>query len=114
MNKVCLPIAWTYRALFPLVWFLISSFSIIQVARLNSKCDNFKQIAISARVYGYHASTRDELDSFLLFISNASLRAKLFGIPLKTSYLLGLFILIIFTIIIMIQTSLITSPKSLI
>ncbi len=45
-----------------------------KVARVNSKCNKFKQIALSSRVYGYGNSTRDELDSFLLFISNSKLR----------------------------------------
>ena len=36
------------------------------------------QIALSSRVYGYHASSRDELDSFLLFIANAKLRVSCF------------------------------------
>lgn len=47
-----------------------------KVSRLNGACDRYKQIAISARVYGYHASNRDELDSFLLFVSNAKLRVR--------------------------------------
>ncbi|RNA00136.1 hypothetical protein BpHYR1_003256, partial [Brachionus plicatilis] len=56
---------WVYRISFCLVWFSILAFTLIEVARLNSNCNKFKQIALSARVYGYHASSRDELDSFL-------------------------------------------------
>lgn len=85
-----------------------------QVARLNSKCSKFKQIALSARVYGYHGSNRDELDSFLLFVANAKLRAKLFGISLKPSLILGTLIVISFTLIILFQTSVITTPDSII
>lgn len=114
MNKVYSPLAWTYRALFPISWFVILAFTLIQVTRLNSKCSKLKQIALSARVYGYHTCSRDELDSFLLFISNAKLRGKLFGIPLKPSYLLGSIIIVTFTIIILFQTSVITSPDFII
>ena len=52
------------------------SLILIKVARINSECDRFKQIAISARVYGYHACSRDELDSFLLFVANSKLRVR--------------------------------------
>ena len=52
-------------------WFVKT---IKKVARLNSKSSKFSQIALSAKVYGYHASNRQELDSFLLFVSNAKLR----------------------------------------
>ena len=74
VNKIYEPLAWTYRSLFVFLWFIILAFTMIQPARLNSKCNKFKQIALSAKVYGYHNCTRDELDSFLLFISNANLR----------------------------------------
>jgi hypothetical protein len=81
---------------------------------LNSHCSKFKQIALAARVYGYHASTRDELDSFLLFIANAKLRGKLFGIPLQPSVIVGTAIVITFTLIILFQTSVIYSPHMII
>jgi hypothetical protein len=98
MNKVYTPWAWTYRVAFALLWFLIILFILrqvklkffwrnlkiniqfrkfLKVARLNSKSSKFSQIALSAKVYGYHASSRQELDSFLLFISNAKLRVKI-------------------------------------
>lgn len=79
---------------------------------MNSNCNKFKQIALSARVYGYHASSRDELDSFLLFVSNAKLRAKLFGIELRPALILGSVIILTFAIIILFQTSIIDKPKS--
>ncbi|RNA41749.1 hypothetical protein BpHYR1_040117 [Brachionus plicatilis] len=68
---------WVYRISFCLVWFSILAFTLIEVARLNSNCNKFKQIALSARVYGYHASSRDELDSFLLFVANAKIKKTL-------------------------------------
>jgi hypothetical protein len=77
LNKNTDPYAWAYRILFTMSWFIILAFIIIQVARLNSKCAKFKEIALSARVYGYHDSTKSDLDSFILFIANARLRVKL-------------------------------------
>ena len=74
MNRNNEPIFWIYRSLYVFLWFIILAFTVIQPARLNSKCNKFKQIALSAEVYGYHNCTRDELDSFLLFISHANLR----------------------------------------
>ena len=32
MNKVYSPLAWTYRALFPISWFVILAFTLIQVS----------------------------------------------------------------------------------
>jgi hypothetical protein len=81
---------------------------------LNSHCSKFKQIALAARVYGYHANSRDELDSFLLFVSNAKLRGKLFGITLQPSVILGTAIMVVFTLIILFQTSVIPSANSFI
>ena len=114
LNRVYEPLAWIYRGAFVISWFMILAFTLIQVARLNSHCSKFKQIALSARVYGYHASSRDELDSFLLFVSNAKLRAKLFGISLQPSVILGTAIVITFTLIILFQTSVISTPDSII
>ncbi len=83
-----------------------------KIARLNSKCGKFKQIALSAKVYGYHASSRDELDSFLLFVSSAKLRAKLWGITLKPSIIIGTTLVFSFILIILFQTSVISTPDS--
>lgn len=112
INKNSNAWVWVYRILFTLSWFLILTFTLAQIARLNSVCSKFKQIALASRVYGYHNSNRDELDSFLLFIANAKLRAKLFGVPLKPSVILATVITITFTMIILFQSSVISTPDS--
>lgn len=112
MNKNNVMSIWFYRVMFTFSWFIIFAFTIIQVARVNSKCHKFKQIALSSRVYGYGNSSREELDSFMLFVSNAKLRGKLFGVPLQPSYIIACVIIIIFTAIVLLQSSVFTPPDS--
>lgn len=114
MNKNNVICIWFYRVMFTFSWFIIFAFTIIQVARVNSKCHKFKQIALSSRVYGYGNSTREELDSFMLFVSNAKLRGKLFGVPLQPSYIIACVIIITFTAIVLLQSSVFTAPDSFI
>jgi hypothetical protein len=76
MNEIMDPLVLIYRITYVISWLFILSFTMLQVVRLNSRCMKFKQIALSARVYGYHTSNRDELDSFLLFVSNTKLEVR--------------------------------------
>ncbi|XP_067948411.1 uncharacterized protein [Watersipora subatra] len=101
---------WVYRSLFSLVWASILSFPLIQAASLNAACGKFKTVSLNIRVYGYQNSTDNDLDSFLIFISNTTLRAKLIHIPVKPSYLLGAIIVISFTLLLIFQTSLYVGP----
>lgn len=114
LNRVQDPLAWSYRVMFTFTWFSILLFTVIQVTRLNSKCNKFKKIALASRIYGYHNASRDELDSFILFIANSRLRVKLFGIPLEPSYILGVLIMISLVLIVLFQSSVFTSSDSFI
>ncbi|KAK3583643.1 hypothetical protein CHS0354_021379 [Potamilus streckersoni] len=109
LNKNNLPKVWAYRSLFPFVWSIILVFPLMQAARVNSVCNRFKKIALEIRVFGYKSASQLELDSFLLFISNANLRAKLFHVPILPKYMIAIMVLLLFIILILFQTGIIGS-----
>ncbi|XP_064615517.1 uncharacterized protein LOC135479555 isoform X2 [Liolophura sinensis] len=98
---------WVFRGIFPVVWMLILFFPLIQAARTNSICRRFKKLALEARVFGYKNNSQLDLDSFVLFVSNNSLRAKLFHIPILPSYLISVVVITCFIILLLFQTSVI-------
>ena len=62
------------------------------------------------RVYGYHSATPSELDGFVLFISAAELRAKLFGLAIRPGNVISMVVTILLACVILIQTDFISSP----
>ncbi|CAF1231251.1 unnamed protein product [Didymodactylos carnosus] len=110
-NRIDQPLVWTYRAIYPLVWICILGFCLAQAARVTEKCDKFYKIGLSMRVYGYHTSTSNELDSFMLFLSQAQLRAKLFALTVHPGKVIGIVVTCSLLIIVLIQTSVIASPN---
>jgi hypothetical protein len=62
------------------------------------------------RVYGYHSATPSELDGFILFISAAELRAKLFGLTIRPGNVISMIVTIMIVCVILIQTDYIQSP----
>ncbi|XP_077861774.1 uncharacterized protein LOC102807715 [Saccoglossus kowalevskii] len=107
LNKFTETLVWLYRGFFVLVWIVYLLFPLIQAARLNSHCERFKHAALEVRVFGYQNCTVEDLDSFLLFLSSTKFSAKLFHIPVKPSYLLGITVLSTFTMLILLQTGVI-------
>jgi hypothetical protein len=63
------------------------------------------------RVYGYHSATPSELDGFLLFISAAELRAKLFGLTIRPGNVISMIVITMIVCVILIQTDYIQSPN---
>jgi hypothetical protein len=63
------------------------------------------------RVYGYHAEGQGELDGFLLFLSKAELRAKLFGLTVRPGKIIFIGIIALLTFIILFQTSIVASEN---
>jgi len=78
---------------------------------VTSKCDKFSKIGLSMRVYGYHTSTPEELDSFLVFLSQAELRAKLFALTVRPGKIVGILVTCFLLLIVLIQTSVISAPN---
>ncbi|GFV31622.1 uncharacterized protein TNCV_691961 [Trichonephila clavipes] len=55
------------------------------------------------RVFGYQTSSMLELDSFVLFVTGASLRSKLFGVTVRSSTVIltiGLSVFILLTLMV--------------
>ena len=133
LNEINEPIVYVYRALYPIVWISILLFSLgevrvthsnaarrrtclslslsSQAARVTSKCDKFHRISLSMRVYGYHTCASDELDGFLLFVSKADLRAKLFGLTVRPGRIITLLVSIVLICVVLLQTNIINSPN---
>ncbi len=63
------------------------------------------------RVYGYHTTSPSELDGFLMFISAAELRAKLFGTTIRPGKLISILVTIMIVCVVLFQTNTITSPN---
>ena len=63
------------------------------------------------RVYGYHDATPSELDGFLLFLSQAELRVKLFGLSVRPGKILGAGIVIFLILVVLFQTGLFSSES---
>ncbi|XP_064639418.1 uncharacterized protein LOC135494975 isoform X2 [Lineus longissimus] len=112
INKYNTTMIWVYRSLFPCVWLIILLFPLIQAARTNSACAKFKRIALETRVFGYQNSSLLELDSFLLFVSNTRLKAKLFHLPVRSSFLIGFTVITCFIILILMQVNVIYTGEN--
>jgi len=59
------------------------------------------------RVYGYHTATPSELDGFLLFISAAELRVKLFGLAVRPGIVISTVVTTLLVCVVLIQTDVI-------
>ncbi|CAF1040012.1 unnamed protein product [Rotaria sp. Silwood1] len=110
-NEIKEPMIYAYRVLYPIVWFSILIFCLGQAARVTSKCDKFHRISLSMRVYGYHAISSTDLDGFLLFLSAAELRAKLFGLTVRPGKIIFILVTIIIVCVILLQTNIINSSN---
>ncbi|CAF0730819.1 unnamed protein product [Rotaria sp. Silwood1] len=111
LNRIFQVNMWIYRSLYTVLWFSILAFCLGQAARVTSKCDKFYRISLSMRVYGYHNATSNELDGFLLFLSKAELRVKLFGLTIRPGKLIFIGITFFLIFIVLFQTSIISSAN---
>ncbi|CAF2364880.1 unnamed protein product [Rotaria sp. Silwood2] len=111
VNRIFQVNMWIYRSLYTVIWFSILAFCLGQAARVTSKCDKFYRISLSMRVYGYHNATSSELDGFLLFLSKAELRVKLFGLTIRPGKLIFIGITFFLIFIVLFQTSILSSAN---
>ncbi|XP_041358803.1 uncharacterized protein LOC121375421 [Gigantopelta aegis] len=105
LNKYDLVRVWVYRSIFPVIWILMLSFPLFQAARVNSVCRRLKKISLEMRVFGYKNNSQLDLDSFLQFVGQTRLKAKLFHIPIQPSYVISILVLTAFVLLILFQTS---------
>jgi hypothetical protein len=111
VNRIFRVDMWVYRSLYTVVWFSILAFCLGQAARVTSKCDKFHRISLSMRVYGYPNATSTELDGFLLFLSKAELRVKLFGLTVRPGKIIFIGITTLLVLIVLFQTSIISDEN---
>ncbi|KAG8181211.1 hypothetical protein JTE90_013177 [Oedothorax gibbosus] len=93
----------SYRVMFPSLWIIALLVPLIQAARLTRVGSKLRQISFEMRVFGYQNSSMLELDSFVLFVSGATLRSKIFGVTIRSSTViltLGLSVFILFTLMV--------------
>ncbi|KAL8612343.1 hypothetical protein ACOMHN_020162 [Nucella lapillus] len=105
LNRYNICKVWVYRSLFPIVWGLMLGFPLFQAARVNSICLRIKKISLEMRVFGYKNSSQLELDSFLQFVHATSLKAKLFHVPVRPSFMMATCILGSFIFLLLVQTT---------
>ncbi len=84
-------------------------FEYFQASRVAEKCNKFCRLSLSMRVYGYHNATPSELDGFLLFLSQAELRVKLFGLTVRPGKIISIGIAALLVLVVLFQTSIISS-----
>ncbi|XP_064466729.1 uncharacterized protein LOC135377910 isoform X3 [Ornithodoros turicata] len=92
-----------YRGLYPIPWFLAMYWPVYQASRVTSMGEKIEKISIETRVFGYQDAQEFELDSFLLFIGNLKIRARMFGariLPSTVTLGFGLVFLIVYVLII--------------
>ncbi|UJR23617.1 hypothetical protein I4U23_026603 [Adineta vaga] len=111
LNQINKPLMYVYRGLYPIVWFSILIFCLAQAARVTSKCDKFHRISLSMRVYGYRAATSNDLDGFLLFLAQAELRSKLFGLTVRPGKIISIMVITIVLCVILLQTNIINTTN---
>lgn len=106
-NQVYKTTVWCYRSLFVVIWIIATLFPVIQAARVSKIGRKLTQISLEMRVFGYQTASQLELDSFILFINTAKLRAKLFGIAIEPGSVVITVIIIFFVILLLIITDIV-------
>jgi len=94
-----------YRIIAPIMALLMIGFPIFIAARLTSAARHFKQKSLQIRVFGYPSASQLDLDSFVLFSHSAEMKAKLLFMPVQGSYLAGVVALLVFVLLLMLQTN---------
>lgn len=80
-----------YRAAYPVVWIIAMFAPLYQASRVTAVGLKISKISIESRVFGYQDVQDFDLDSFVLFVGNMKLRAKMFGTAIWPSTLLFFF-----------------------
>ncbi|KAH9501655.1 Nucleolar protein 10 [Dermatophagoides farinae] len=90
-------------------WSLLLSVPLLQAARLTNACQSIIDIGheLCARPFCYQQTARDDLDSLLTYTSSLNLKARLLMIPVRPSFIISIFLVLIFIILILSQFHLI-------
>lgn len=87
-------------------WFSIMVLPIFQAAKLTAACNSLRKIGHEIRVkpFVYQSVPDEELDSLLLYTSTLNMRAKIFLVPVKTSYISLVLVVVGFVMLLLFQT----------
>lgn len=96
-----------YRALSPIINFAMVTLPIVKAVRFTSEARKFKQKCLQIRVFGYPSASQLDLDSFMLFSHSADMKAKLMFMPVQASYLAAVVALLVFVLLLLLQTDVI-------
>ncbi|XP_042877061.1 uncharacterized protein LOC122256435 [Penaeus japonicus] len=84
-----------------LPWLLLVAVPLFMAARLSSAYRALSKMGcqLQARPFGYQSTLQTDIDSFLLYVSSLSLRAKILWIPVRTYFLVSLLVLSVMLIV---------------
>ncbi|XP_027200299.2 gustatory receptor-like Holozoa [Dermatophagoides pteronyssinus] len=90
-------------------WSLLLLLPLLQAARLTNACQSIIDIGheLCARPFCYQRTARDDLDSLLTYTSSLNLKARLLMIPVRPTFIISIFLVLIFIILILSQLHLI-------
>ncbi|XP_027059635.1 uncharacterized protein LOC113686239 [Pocillopora damicornis] len=100
-------ITFLYRLLAPNLSFSFIMIPFIVAARFSAVAQKFKQQSLNVRVFGYPSATQLDQDSFILFTQGVEMKAKLMLMPIHGSYVSATVILIMFGLLVLIQSHII-------
>lgn len=88
-----------------IVWLLGSIVPFLMAARLSAVANRLTKVGheIRAQPHFYRDTPESELDSFLLFMSSLSLKAKIFFIPIRLQTLMKILVIIFFVLLVLFQ-----------
>ncbi|ROT82527.1 uncharacterized protein GrlHz [Penaeus vannamei] len=86
-----------------LPWLLLMAVPLFMAARLSSAYRALSKMGcqLHARPFGYQSTPQTDIDSFLLYVSCLSLKAKILWIPVRTYFLVSLLVLSVMAVAIL-------------
>ncbi|CAH3027483.1 unnamed protein product [Porites evermanni] len=98
-----------YRVFMPIIALVLVIVPVFIASRLTAAARKFKQTCLQVRVFGYPSASQLDLDSFVLFSHSAEMKAKLMFMPVHGSYLAAVIAILVFVLLLLLQTDLLAS-----
>lgn len=98
-----------YRVFMPIFALVLVIVPVFIASRLTAAARKFKQTCLQVRVFGYPSASQLDLDSFVLFSHSAEMKAKLMFMPVHGSYLAAVIAILVFVLLLLLQTDLVAS-----
>ncbi|CAH3177880.1 unnamed protein product [Porites lobata] len=98
-----------YRVFMPIIALVLVIVPVFIASRLTAAARKFKQTCLQVRVFGYPSASQLDLDSFVLFSHSAEMKAKLMFMPVHGSYLAAVIAILVFVLLLLLQTDLVAS-----